>query len=166
MAKEIILKKAELVNEVSDKIKNAKAVVSFSYQGLTVEKFMELRRNLRKSGCEVCVIKNNISRRASIELGYNAFAEELVGPKAIVFSNDDIIAPAKGLFDFAQQNESVKIANGIVDGDEYTHEQLMILATLPSRETLLTQLAAGMLGTLTQLSIGLNMIAENKEQEA
>lgn len=166
MAKEIILKKTEEVNSIVDKMKNAKAIVSFDYQGLTVEKFMQLRKNLRQSGCEICVIKNNISRRASEELGYNAFASELKGPKAIVFSTEDIVAPAKGLFEFAKENEQVKIANGVIEGDEYTHEQLMVLATLPSRETLLTQLAAGMLGTLTQLSIGLNMIAENMEQQA
>ena len=65
MAKEIILKKAEEVVQVANKMKNAKAVVSFDYQGLTVEKFMQLRNNLRQSGCEVCVIKNNISRRAA-----------------------------------------------------------------------------------------------------
>ncbi|MGM9971471.1 MAG: 50S ribosomal protein L10 [Anaeroplasmataceae bacterium] len=163
MAKEIILKKAEEVSQIAEKMKNSKAVVSFDYQGLTVEKFMQLRNNLRQSGCEVCVIKNNISRRASTELGYNNFASELKGPKAIVFSKDDIVAPAKGLFEFAKENEQVVIANGIVEGDEYTHEQLMVLATLPSRETLLTQLAAGMLGTLSQLAIGLNMLTEKEE---
>lgn len=166
MAKEIILKKAEQVSEVVEKMKASKAIVSFDYQGLTVEKFMQLRNNLRKSGCEICVIKNNISRRASAELGYNAFGSELKGPKAIVFSSEDIVAPAKELFEFAKENEQVVIANGVVEGEEYSHEQLMVLATLPSRETLLTQLAAGMLGTLTQLSIGLNMIAENMEQQA
>lgn len=163
MAKEIILKKAEEVVQVANKMKNAKAVVSFDYQGLTVEKFMQLRNNLRQSGCEVCVIKNNISRRAANELGFSNFANELKGPKAIVFSNEDIVAPAKGLFEFAKENEQVVIANGIVEGDEYSHDQLMVLATLPSRETLLTQLAAGMLGTLSQLAIGLNMLTEKEE---
>lgn len=163
MAKEIILKKIEEVNQVAEKMKNSKAVVSFAYQGLTVEKFMQLRNNLRQSGCEICVIKNNISRRASEQLGFTNFASELKGPKAIVFSNDDIVAPAKGLFEFAKENEQVVIANGIVEGDEYTHEQLMVLATLPSREGLLTQLAAGMLGTLSQLAIGLNMLTEKEE---
>ena len=129
----------------------------------SVEKFMQLRNNLRQSGCEVCVIKNNISRRAANELGFSNFANELKGPKAIVFSNEDIVAPAKGLFEFAKENEQVVIANGIVEGDESSHDQLMVLATLPSRETLLTQLAAGMLGTLSQLAIGLNMLTEKEE---
>lgn len=161
--KTIVANKAAEVTQVVEQIKNAKAVVSFSYQGLTVEKFMQLRRNLLKSGCTVSVIKNNISRRASTELGYNEFAESLTGPKAIVFSNADIIAPAKELFDFAKENQQVVVASGIVEGDEYPFDKLQMLATLPSRETLLTQLAAGMYGTLSQLSIGLNMLTEKEE---
>ena len=65
MAKEIILKKQEEVAAVSSKIKDSKAVIAFDYQGLTVEKFMQLRNELRSNGCEICVLKNNISRRAA-----------------------------------------------------------------------------------------------------
>lgn len=162
MAKEVILKKQEAVAGVVEKLQKAKAVVAFDYQGLTVESFMKLRRNLLKSGCEICVLKNNISRRAANECGYTNFANDLKGPKAICFSYDDIIAPAKELFAFAKENDKVKVASGIVNGDEYSYEQLEVLATLPSYETLLTQLAAGMLGTLTQLSIGLNMLTEEQ----
>lgn len=162
MAKEIILKKQEEVSAVSAKIKSSKACIAFDYQGLTVQSFMQLRNDLRKSGCEICVIKNNISRRAAIECGYEAFAEGLTGPKAIVFSNDDIIAPAKGIFEFAKTNDKVKVSTGVVDGVEYGFDQLQSLATLPSYETLLTQLAAGMLGTVRQLAIGLNMLCEKE----
>ncbi len=162
MAKEIILKKAEEVSSVSTKIKGSKAVVAFDYQGLSVEKFMQLRNSLRVNGCEICVIKNNISRRAAQECGFDAFAETLTGPKAIVFSADDMIAPAKGLFDFAKENEQVKIASGIVDGVVYNFDKLQEIAMLPSYETLLTQLAAGMLGTVRQLAIGLNMLCEKE----
>ncbi len=165
MAKEIILKKQELVSEVTTKIKDSKAVIAFDYQGLTVEKFMKLRNELRATGCEILVIKNNISRRAAKECGYDLFADCLSGPKAIVFSQDDIIAPAKGLFEFAKSNEQVKVATGIVDGEVYVFEQLEALATLPSYETLLTQLAAGMLGTVRQLAIGLNMLCEEEQTE-
>ena len=161
--KNIQSQKAEEVKVLTEKMKNSDAFISFSYQGLTVDEFQTLRRNLLKDGCHISVIKNNISRRASEELGYNEFAAELKGPKAIVFSESDIIAPAKGLFAFAKENEKVVIANGVVNGEVYDIAKLQVLATLPSRETLLTQLAAGMYGTLSQLSIGLNMIAEKLE---
>ena len=165
MAKQTVIEqKAQLVSEVADKIKNTKAVIAFTYQGLTVEQFQNLRRALLKDGCHISVIKNNISRRASEQLGYTEFAESLKGAIAIAFSGDDIVAPAKGLFEFAKENDKVVIEKGIVDGEIYDFAKLQTLATLPSRETLLTQLAAGMLGTLTQLSIGLNMIAEKQEE--
>lgn len=163
MAKEVILKKQEAVSAAVEKFQKAKTIISFDYQGLTVAGFMQLRRNLLKSGCEICVLKNNISRRAAEAAGYTTFAETLTGPKAICFSYEDEVAPAKELFNFAKDNDKVKVASGVVSGKEFDFDQLKTLSTLPSYETLLTQLAAGMLGTLTQLSIGLNMLTEEKE---
>jgi large subunit ribosomal protein L10 len=160
MAKEIILKKEQEVNAVVEKIAKSKSVVAFDYQGLTVEAFMQLRRNLLKNGCEICVLKNNISRRAAQAQGFNTFAESLKGPKAIAFSYDDEVAAARELAEFAKENKQVILGAGVVDGKEVSVEEMNAIATLPSRDTLLTQLAAGMLGTLTQLAIGLNMLVE------
>jgi large subunit ribosomal protein L10 len=160
MAKEIIAKKQEEVNAALAKIQSAKSVVAFDYQGLTVEAFMQLRRNLRKNGCEVAVLKNNISRRAAKEAGYENFANSLKGPKAIAFSLEDEVSAARELAQFAKTNDKVVLGFGVVDGKECTVEEMNAIASLPSRDTLLTQLAAGMYGTLTQLSIGLNMLTE------
>ena len=165
MAKEVILQKEEAVKAAAEKFAKAKSVVAFDYQGLTVEAFMQLRRNLLKNGCEICVLKNNISRRAATAQGYDTFASTLVGPKAIAFSYDDEVAAARELAEFAKTNEKVVLGAGVVDGKEVSVAEMAAIATLPSRETLLTQLAAGMLGTLTQLAIGLNMLVE-KDNEA
>ena len=162
--KEIIKQKQNEVAEVSQKIKESAAVVAFKYQGLTVESFMQLRREMRASGCEVAVIKNNISRRAVKECGYE-LDDVFVGPIAVAFSKEDVVAPAKVLFKVAGENKNVEVVKGIVDGDVYSFDQLKTLSELPSYETLLTQLAAGMLGTVSQLAIGLNMLVE-KGQEA
>ena len=162
--KEILLQKQKEVAEVSEKMKNSAAVVAFKYQGLTVEAFQNLRKSMRELGCEISVIKNNISRRAAKECGYD-LEDALVGPIALAFSKDDLVAPAKVLFKVAGDNNKVEVVKGVVDGDVYSFEQLKTLSQLPSYETLLTQLAAGMLGTLSQLSIGLNMLVE-KGQEA
>ena len=164
--KEILLQKQNEVAELSEKIKNSAAVIAFKYQGLTVEAFQQLRRDMRSNGCEVAVIKNNISRRAARECGYN-LDDAFVGPVAVVFSKDDVVAPAKVLFKAAETNKVIEVVKGVVDGDVYSFDQLETLATLPSYETLLTQLAAGMLGTVRQLAIGLNMLVEQgQEQEA
>lgn len=162
--KENLLKKQNEVAEIAAKIKQSAAVIAFKYQGLTVEAFMQLRRDMRANGCEVAVIKNNISRRAAKECGYE-LDDALVGPIAIAFSENDIVSPAKQLFKTAETNDKVQVVKGIVDGDIYSFEQLKTLSQLPSYETLLTQLAAGMLGTVRQLAVGLNMLVE-KGQEA
>ena len=160
--KEILLQKQNEVAELSERIKNSAAVIAFKYQGLTVEAFQQLRRDMRSNGCEISVIKNNISRRAAKECGYD-LDDAFVGPVAIVFSKDDVVAPAKVLFKAAETNKVIEVVKGVVDGDIYSFDQLETLATLPSYETLLTQLAAGMLGTVSQLAVGLQQIIEQME---
>jgi len=160
--KESILKKQEEVKVVTEKMKNSVAIVAFKYQGLTVEAFQNLRREMRQNGCEVCVIKNNISSRAAKECGYDGFTDALVGPVALAFAESDVVAPAKVLFkQLSAENNKIEVVKGVVDGDVFSFNQLKELSVLPSYETLLTQLAAGMYGTLSQLSIGLNMLVEN-----
>lgn len=165
MSQSIEAKKQE-VAQISEKFKAAKAVIAFKYQGLSVLKFQELRKEMRANGCEVSVIKNNISSRAAKEAGFEGLSDAFVGPVAVAISNDDVVAPAKVLFKAAgEENAKVEVVKGVVDGDIYDFDKLKALSVLPSYETLLTQLAAGMLGTLSQLSIGLNMLVE-KGQEA
>lgn len=162
--KEILSQKQNEVALVTEKIKSSVAVVAFNYQGLNVASFMQLRREMRTLGCEVAVIKNNISRRAAKECGYD-LDDTLVGPVAFAFSSKDLVAPAKVLFKTIAEGSKLEVLKGVVDGDIYSFEQLKTLSQLPSYETLLTQLAAGMLGTVSQLAIGLNMLVE-KGQEA
>jgi len=159
----IVEQKALLVNEAAEKMANCKALIAFDYQGLPVNSFEELRRNVRKAGGEVVVLKNNISRRAASINGHADFADKLAGPKALVFSENNIVEPAKALFDFAKANKKAVIAGGIVEGVVIDAAKVAELATLPSYETLLTQLAAGMLGTVSQLAVGLQQLVEQME---
>ena len=161
--KQIVMQKEALVNELIDRLKGSKVIVAFDYQGLTVEAFETLRKAVRAAGGEIVVMKNNITRRAAEANGHNQFASLLKGPKAILFSNTNIVEPAKALNDFAKKNNKVVVAGGIVEGAEIDAQKFSGLANIPSRETLLTQLAAGMLGTLSQLAVGLQQIVEQKE---
>lgn len=163
MQKAVIERKAEAVRELSEKLGRATTVVAFDYPGLTVAQFTELRRQLREADCDVTVYKNNISRRASIAAGYDALADTLVGAKALAISYSDVVAPAKIVYEFAKNNKVVKIQSGIVEGRVATVEQISELATLPSRETMLTMLAVGMLTPIRELAVGLNMISSEQE---
>ncbi len=160
MQKASIERKAEAVADLTEKLSRATTVVAFEYPGLTVEKFTKLRSQLREANCEVTVYKNNITRRASIAAGYEALADTFVGAKALAISYDDVIAPAKIVYDFAKESKVVKLSAGIVEGKFANLDMLNELATLPSRETLLTMLAVGLLTPIRELAVGLNMISE------
>ena len=160
MQKESIKRKAEQVELLTEKLNNAKTVVAFDYPGLTVEAFTKLRTELRKANCEVAIYKNNISRRASIAAGYEAFADTLVGAKAIAMSYEDVVAPVKVVYEFAKENKQVVIQSGVVEGKIASVDVLNELATLPSYETMLTMLAVGLLTPIRELTVGLHMISE------
>ena len=166
--KESILAKQEEVSLVTEKMKNSAAFVVFKYQGFTAKALQNLRRAMRENGCEVAVIKNNISTRSAKACGFDGVCDAFTGPVAVAFAASDVVAPAKILFQAVANEETnkIEVIKGVVDGDVYSFDQLKVLSELPSYETLLTQLAAGMLGTLTQLSIGLNMLVENGQEQA
>ena len=165
MANDKIVKNKELeVAQIVEKINNSKAVIAFDYQGLTVQQFEKLRNSIRQDGCEVAVLKNNITSRAAVSAGYQDLADALSGPKALIFSPNDVVAPAKGLFEFSQTNDKVKIACGVIEGKFANAEEINQIATLPSYDALLTMVAAGMLGTVFQLSIGLHQLTEKMEE--
>ena len=162
MQKAVIERKAEAVRALSEKLGRATTVVAFDYPGLTVEQFTKLRHQLREANCEVTVYKNNISRRASIAAGYDALADSFTGAKALAISYSDVVAPAKIIYEFAKANKAVQIQAGIVEGRVFNVEQLNELALLPSKETLLTMLAVGLLTPIRELAIGLNMISSEE----
>ena len=163
MERASVQRKAVAVEALTERLKEAKTAVLFDYKGLTVEQFTDLRNQLRNEGCEVNVIKNNISRRASVAAGYEELADSFVGPKALILGFDDVVAPAKIIAEFAKANKIVEIEGGVIEGKVVARESIMELANLPSRETLLTQLAAGLLMPVREVAIGLNMLAEQQE---
>ncbi len=158
--KDIIVKKQEAVEVLSEKMKSAVSVVAFDYPGLTVESFTELRTKLREAGCEAKVYKNNIAKRASEKAGFQALSEIFTGPKAIAISYKDVVAPAKILSDFSKTNKQVVLTASIIEGIFLNQAQTLEVANIPSREVLLTQLAVGLLTPIRELAVGLNMISE------
>ena len=162
MQKEAILRKIQEVETLAEKFKNSKTIVAFEYKGLSVSDFTKLRNTLRKENVEVKVYKNNITRRAAQVVGFDDLVGGLVGPIAIAISYDDVVAPAKHVFEFAKENKTVVIKSGVIEGKVVDKSALISLASLPSRETLLTQLAAGLLMPVQQVAVGLHMLTEKE----
>ncbi|MBR1718036.1 MAG: 50S ribosomal protein L10 [Bacilli bacterium] len=158
----IIEQKQAVVNEITDKLKDSASYVLFEYRGLTVGETNELRRALRESNSEFKVYKNTLTKRAleSINIDLN---EHLNGPKAIAFGKDEISA-VKTLSDFAKKHKALEIKAGVVNGDVVDSAKLAELASIPSREGLLTMLASGLMGTVRDLSICLDLYGEQLEK--
>ncbi len=160
MSRETVIQaKQESVNQIQAKMAKAKAIVLAEYRGLTVEKTEALRRLLRKEGCEMIVIKNNVSRRAAKLAGYGALDTELRGPNGVVFAYSDAVAGAKVLHEFARKNPKLIVKAGVVDGAFYDPAEIKQIATLPSKDTLLAMLASQLYAPLRDLAIGLDLLA-------
>ena len=158
----ILEAKQAVIDEITDVAKTSASFILFDYRGLTAEEVTELRRNLRDNGATYKVWKNTLAKRALDSLNLN-LDDCLNGPSAMAYS-DDSVAPIKALSDFAKDHPALEIKGGIVDGEVASLDTIKQLATLPSREGLLTMLAAGLIGTVKDLSIALNMLSEEKEK--
>ena len=162
-SKKILEAKAAVVSEISDKIKASESVIIFSYQGLTVAEFTELRRNLKDANGEVKIYKNTLVKRALNDLSINVEDSFLEGPNAIVFG-ESLLEPIKVLSKFAKEHEKATIRVGIISGNVASLETINEYVSIPSREGLLTQLAGGMIQYVRDLSIALNLYSEQLEK--
>ena len=162
-SKKILEAKSAVVSEISDKVKASESVIVFSYQGLTVAEFTELRRNLKDANGEVKIYKNTLVRRALNDLSIGMDDSFLEGPNAIVFG-ESLLEPIKVLSKFAKEHEKATIRVGIISGNVASLETINEYASIPSREGLLTQLAGGMIQYVRDLSIALNLYSEKLEK--
>jgi large subunit ribosomal protein L10 len=138
--------KQQLVIELKDKMKGAKALYYTDFTGLNVKRMTELRRRLRKAGVEYVVIKNTLALRAINESGLTG--TRLRGPTGVVVSRDPVAA-AKLLSDFAKENDQKPVMKGgLLDGVVIDEAQVKKLASMPSREQMLADLGAGLMSPM------------------
>ena len=162
-SEKIIAQKEKEVEELAAKIKEAKIVLLADYRGISVEQVTNLRADLRKSNSEYRVIKNNITRRALAKCEYEGLDELLEGPTAVVMNNEDYLDAAKAIYNFAKDNDFYKIKGGIIEGKVMTAEEIITLAKLPSKETLIGMLAGALLGNISKLAVALDAVRAQKE---
>lgn len=161
----ILEAKQAVVSEVAEKLQGAASVVVVDYRGLTVAQVTELRKQLREAGVEFKVYKNSMVRRATVTAGLEGLNEHLTGPNAIAFSTEDVVAPAKILNDFAKKNEKLEIKAGVIEGNVASAEDMKALATLPSRDGLLSMLLSVLQAPLRNFALATKAVAEQKEEQ-
>ncbi len=166
MSEAIIAKKAQLVTEVAEQFKNASSVVVVDYLGITVEEATNLRAELRNAGVQFAVVKNSILSRAAKEAGLEGMDDIFKGPSAVAFSNEDVVAPAKILADFAKKVEALEIKAGVVEGKVSSKEEIEALAKLPSREGLLSMLLSVLQAPVRNTALAIKAVADQKDGAA
>ncbi|WP_057829576.1 50S ribosomal protein L10 [Liquorilactobacillus cacaonum] len=166
MSKEIIAKKATIVEEVVEKFNESVSCVVVDYRGVTVEQVTELRKELREAGVEMRVIKNTYLKRAADKAGYEGLDDVFAGPTAVAFSKEDVVAPARILAKFAKNVDALEIKGGMIEGKVASLEEINALATLPSREGLLSMLLSVLQAPVRNVAYAVKAVAESKDGDA
>lgn len=155
--------KVQAVNEIATKLRESQTTVVADYRGLTVAQVTELRRQLREAGVEFKVYKNTLTRLATAKENLTELDQYLTGPNAIAFSNNDVIAPAKIIAEYAKKNDKLEIKGGVIEGKVVGAEEIKALAALPSREGLLSMLLSVLQAPMRNFALAVKAVAEQKE---
>ena len=153
--------KQPIVQEISEMINGAQSVVVVDYRGLTVAEDTQLRKQLREAGVSYKVYKNTLVNRAVEGTEFESLRDSLEGPNAYAVSTEDATAPARVLAEFAKKAPNLEIKAGVVEGTFYDAEGMKAIASVPSREVLLSKLLGSIQSPITNLARVLNQIAEN-----
>ena len=158
--------KKPIVDEISELLKDAKSAVLVDYRGLTVEQDTALRKQLREAGVVYKVYKNTMINFAVKGTEFEELSKHLEGPTAKAVSNEDATAPARVLYNFAKDAEALELKAGVVEGTYYDADGIKLIATIPSREELLSKFLGSIQSPITNFARVIKQIAEKEETVA
>jgi len=144
----ILEEKKQVVESLAAKMQSAQAGVLVKYEGIKVSEDTELRAALRKAGVEYAVMKNTLTGRACDIAGYGEMKQYLSGMTAIAISQDDPLAPAKVMKEFADKIDCFEIKAGFVDGGVLDVAGVEALAATPSKEVLVAKMMGSLMSSL------------------
>ena len=145
--------RADKVAEVAElkDVLSAATIILTDYQGLNVKEISAVRRKLKEAGGGYRVVKNSLFELASAGLDAEKLAEGLVGPTAIVHTQDDPVAAAKALQEFAKGAHPIKVKAGVVDGHLLSAAQIVELSKIPGKQQLYAMVVGGLQSPITGL---------------
>ena len=158
------VKNQETLAKIKEELAATQAVWIVDYRGLTVREIQELRRNVRASGASMKVYKNTLMHLALSESDLPTMDDLLEGPSAFVFADKDPAAAAKVIKNFAKSNENLSIKGGMMEGVAYDASQVEAIASLPSKEELMGQLAGMISGVARGLATTINGVPSGLAQ--
>ena len=157
--------KKAVVAEVSAQLVDAQTLVIAEYRAIEVGSMTQLRAKARENGVYLRVLKNTLVRRAVADTAFAGLADQMVGPLVYGISADPVAA-AKVLQQFAKQDDKIVIKAGSYDGKVLDAAQVAELASIPSREELLSKLLYVLQAPMAGFARGLAALAEKKQAEA
>lgn len=157
--------KQTVINEIKEQIDGAKSIVLVDYRGLTVEQDTQLRKSMREAGATYKVYKNTMMRFAFEGTEFESLLKDLEGPSAIAIGKEDATAPARIIHEKAKEYEKLEFKSGVVEGQYYDTETIKQIATIPSREVLLSKLLGSLQSPVTNFARVLKQIADKDGSE-
>lgn len=152
--------KKPIVEEISELLNGAATAVVVDYRGLTVSEDTELRKQLREAGVAYKVYKNTLVNFAIKGTDFESLSDVLEGPNAFAISTTDATAPARVIAKFAKTAPALEIKAGVVEGTFYDADGMKAIATIPSREELLSKFLGSIQSPITNFARVINQIAE------
>ncbi|MDT7928316.1 MULTISPECIES: 50S ribosomal protein L10 [unclassified Tepidimonas] len=153
--------KQAVVDQVSALAAKAQTLVMAEYRGITVADLTKLRVEARKAGATVNVLKNTLARRALAGTPFEVAADQMTGPLIYGFS-EDAVAAAKVVVEFAKTNDKMVLRGGVYAGKPLDVNGVKSLASIPSKEVLLSQLLGLMQSPVSRLARVVAALAEKK----
>jgi large subunit ribosomal protein L10 len=157
--------KKAVVSEVAQIVANAQTMAVAEYRGVGVSALTTLRKNARAQGVHIQVLKNTLARRAIEGTSFESLSAELTGP-LIYGISEDAVAAAKVLNDFAKTNDKLILKAGVYNGKLLDQAGIKALASIPSREELLSKLAYVMKAPVAGMARALAAVAAQKSEAA
>lgn len=158
--------KKPIIDEIKGYVEKAGSAVLVDYRGLTVEQDTILRKKLREAGVVYKVYKNTYLKMAFEGTDYAQLDKDLEGPSAIAFGLEDATAPARILAEFAKTADKLELKSGVVEGTYYDNKGIQVIATIPSREVLISKLLGSLQSPVTNFARVLKQIAEKNGEVA
>lgn len=155
--------KQVIIDEIKDKFERAESAVVIDYMGITVAEADGMRKKLREANVDYTVYKNTLVKRAIAGTEYEVLADILEGPSGFAFSYDDATAPARVLNESIKAYDKMEFKGGIVEGTYYDKDSIKQIASIPSRETLISKFMGSIQSPVTNFARVLQQIAESKE---
>lgn len=162
----VLEKKKQQVADLTARIKESCAGVVVDYKGINVADDTQLRKELREAGVVYTVVKNSILQRAAEEAGLALDGSVVEGTTAVATSVDDYVAAARILNKYAEGHDNFNIKTGYLDGEVIDNSEVVALAKLPSRETLLATIASVVVEPIACIARAVNALEEKGGAQA